>query len=383
MRRRAVLVGGVVAIVAVAVAVAVVVGTRLTAGADRGAAQVGDERRTAATDPPEPDWVQPVPGWPGALVVGAGGRDVIVQSANRTVSVLSTRDGSVQWTTEVPEIWAQPPAIAPTGVLVSASDRVVALERATGERRWEASITGRAGPVAWVRSGDEELALVGSWEGTLTAFDGTDGSGRWTIERDGAVRAVPAVAPGVAIAVWHGADRTTVAAVDPEDGTVRWEHSVGPESSAPLLMDDVVIVGDGRGAIRAFSLDNGAEQWAAAGAGPFTPDLVAASAGSEVVAVDATGRLHVLDAATGSGHRVFELDVPVVRGRPQVGEQMIVVVAATGEVLAVPRATSGPSDLVERWTPDGFPVAAQLAGDRLLVALRLTEPGRVEALPVR
>ncbi len=344
--------------------------------ADSGAGADARGGRAGGFEPPSEDWARSLAGWAAALVVDAESHEAVVQSANRTVTALATGDGSVRWTADVPGIWSQPPAVSTAGVLVSAGDRVVALDRTTGERRWAAPVTGRAGPVAWVRSGDETLALVGSWAGELTALDSDDGSRRWTIEQPGAIRAVPATAPGTVVAAWHGADRSTLAAVDPRDGTLRWEQPLGEAASAPILIGDVVVVGGGGGAIRAFSLDGGVEVWAASGAGPFTPDLGAAPAGSDVVVVDAEGRLHVLDAATGADHRILELDVPVVRGSPQVGGRSIVVTAADGTVVVAPRAESGP---VARWRLGGFPAAAQLVGERLLVALRLTDPGRVLA----
>jgi outer membrane protein assembly factor BamB len=86
-----------------------------------------------------------------------------------------------------------------------------------------------------------------------------------------------------------------------------WKVSIAPDSftSPPLLVDGLLVLGTGKGVLRAFEATAGKEQWSydVGGSVQGTPNLVDLGGGKKgVVAISSgDGALHGVDLATGKG----------------------------------------------------------------------------------
>lgn len=80
------------------------------------------------------------------------------------------------------EVARQPVVLDDTVIVVNANDTVLALDRATGRRRWSQhrtpalgmEVAGYAGPLVW-----RGIVYAGFSDGTVTAYDARDGTERW------------------------------------------------------------------------------------------------------------------------------------------------------------------------------------------------------------
>jgi outer membrane protein assembly factor BamB len=326
----------------------------------------------------QPEWTRPVSGWPYSI---AADDDLAVVVAG-VVTGLDPRDGSVRWESDVPGAWLHRPALSDRTALVSGGDRFVALERTTGAARWAVDAP-EAGPVALVTEpSGTEVAVLATEGGTLTARDATSGRLRWSRHHDGELWSPPAVDDdGTLVAtVWSGLDDPRLRVVDLGTGRVEWEVPVDPSVSAPVLADGGVFVaqGDGNfaGQVVAYALADGEELWRAPLPAPVQSGTVPAAHDGQVAVIDRMGSVSMLDATTGAVTWQRDLRRPVLHTRVLLTSSAVVVTDEPGEVVVLDRGDGG---VVERVRPDGYPVGLAEAGDRLLVALRLTHPGRVEA----
>jgi outer membrane protein assembly factor BamB len=359
----------VVAVVATAMIVAVLVGGRL----------VGRNDGVARADYDEPEWTRDVVGWPYSIAADDQ-RAVVVAGV---VSALDS-EGEVEWESDIPGAWLHRPALSDSTVVVSGDDRFHALDAASGEERWTVSALD-AGPVALTTDGDgEEIALLATEPGALAATDAATGAERWAMRHTGELWAPPAVDAdaGFAAAVWSGFDDPRLRVLDLDTGAVEWEVAVDPYVAAPVIADDTVVVpqGDGNFSGRAvgYALADGTESWSTPLPASFQPGTVPAADGGQVAVIDRLGTVTMLDAATGAVVWFTELRRPVLHTRVILTPDAVVVTDEPGEVVILDR-TDG--RIRERLRPDGFPVGVADTGARLLVALRLTQPGRVEAWP--
>jgi outer membrane protein assembly factor BamB len=345
-----------------------------------GARLVGTGGVQARADFDHPEWTQPVGGWPYSIAADA---ELAVVVAD-VVRALDPADGEQQWESDVPGAWLHQPALSEQTVLVSGGDQFVALERTSGEERWSLG-TPEAGPVtlATDASGDE-IALLSTETGVLAAADAATGRHRWSTRHAGELWAPPVVdaEAGVVAAVWSGFDDPRLRVVDLTTGRVEWDVAVDPYVAAPALTDGAVVVpqGDGNfsGRAVAYSVADGEELWSAPLPASFQPGTVPAADGGRVAVVDRFGTVTMLDAATGEVVWFTELRRPVLHTRVILTPSAAVVTDEPGEVVIIDRDDG---EIRERLRPDGFPVGVAEAGERLLVALRLTDPGRVEAWP--
>jgi outer membrane protein assembly factor BamB len=334
----------------------------------------GDER----VDADRPEWTRSVSGWPYSI---AADEELAVVVAG-VVTGLDPRDGSVRWESEVPGAWLHRPALSDRTALVSGGDRFVALERASGVSRWAVDAP-EAGPVALATEpSGVDVAVLATEGGTLTARDATSGQLRWSQRHDGELWSPPAVddASALVATVWSGLDDPRLRVVDLGTGRVEWDVPVDPYVAAPVLTDGAVVVaqGDGNfsGRVVAYALADGDEMWSASLPAPFQPGTVPAATDGEVAVIDRFGTVTLLDAATGAIVWQRDLRRPVLHTRVLLTPRAVVVTDEPGEVVVISR---GDGAILERLRPDGYPVGLAEAGDRLLVALRLTQPGRVEA----
>jgi outer membrane protein assembly factor BamB len=329
-------------------------------------------------------WSAPLPHWPFAITADDDGAFVLAGDGD--LLALDPESGRERWRAMAVRVFLYPPAVDRDTVVLSARDRFVAFERTSGKLRWEVPVTEEASAAALAGAGNEAIALLTTEAGTVTAVDARSGRTRWSVHHPGSVFAPPAVDPGTGIAAvtWHDSDVPRLRALEFATGAVRWEAPIGASSSAAVISDGVVVTGEGdaRFSSRIVGRDvaTGAERWAAAAPASFEPSLIPGASGDgEVVAIaDHFGTVTLLDARRGTPHWQVPLDEPVLQTRMHVTASSVILTTYGGNLVVLDRATGR---LTEREYPGGYPAGTALADRTLLVALRLTEPGRVEARP--
>lgn len=181
-----------------------------------------------------------------AIALGAVGDVVVVSTSQRNVVAYDSL-GVRLWTRHNRELVLAPPTDIGDGLvaLVALDATVMAVDAATGEQRWTASM--------------------------LTDAD------------------LPAVRAGNVVAA---SDRSgELIAFDAATGTVRWQLSTEPLAALASASDLIIAISDG--GVTAFAAADGAEVWTAEVSGTFesvasTGDLVAISTDRATTAFDAT-----------------------------------------------------------------------------------------------
>jgi outer membrane protein assembly factor BamB len=324
----------------------------------------GPDRRPARAPraaPPGPAsdlaWWSPVNGEPVGLALDD---DAVAVAALDEVRLLGVPDGRVRWRTAVPGVRRYRPAIAGDRVVATGERALTVLDRRDGTTVATVPVSG-PGPVALLPDGAGALVAVAASEsGAVVGVDAADGRVRWSADHPGSLLAAPVGGGGTGIVTWPGRTGGTVRAFAVATGAVVWERPVGPVVGAPLVHGDRVVVVEGPGIHGSVAVGL---------------DL---RTGAEVWLLDGMGTVVALDPASGRVRWRQETGRPLVQGRlallpgvvafASAADDLCVLGRSDGRIRAV-RALGGvPADLV------GTP-------GRLLVALRLGRPSRVEALP--
>jgi outer membrane protein assembly factor BamB len=322
--------------------------------------------------------------WPFSL--GVRGRDAVVTVSRNQVVALHTATGRERWRTDVNQVTHYEPALDGRMVLVSADDRFVALERASGARRWEAPVGEHAGGGVLTRVGSQPIALVTTERGFVAALDGRSGQAMWSAHLPGDIWAAPAAdATATAGAVlWTGPGGETVHRLrvfDLATGAVRWESVVEAGASAPVICDGLVVLGEGNGnfAARVVGRDlaSGAERWSVPVPASFESGVTPGAAGGDVVVSDHFGTITLVDPHAGKARWQTAIREPILDTRVLLGPNTVVIRTYGGKVVVLDRDSGR---VVRRLDPGGFPVGIGAGAGRVVVAVRLARPDRVEAV---
>ena len=369
--------GAVTLTLATVVAMGVLLGPRLFALVRHASDAARDATPVAQTVDLHRRWVAPVTGWPSALAADANG-SVVVAGAGE-VRALGRR-GATTWRVDLPGAGLHAPALAGRTVLVGAGDRVAALERADGSRRWETRVAdASAGPVALAGA----LAFYATEVGTLGAVETGTGVPRWSATHPGAIRSAPVVdtRAGVAVGAWHGGGDARLRALDVETGALRWEAPLARFASGPVVHRGVAVVGegdgDGRARVVARRVADGQEAWSTAVPASFESGITPGADDGEIAVVDHFGGLTLLDARTGTVRHRIELEAPVLRTTVVLAADVAALTTYGGQLVVIDRRSGR---VRHRLDPGGYPAAIARTGPDLLVALRIRGPGRVESL---
>jgi outer membrane protein assembly factor BamB len=159
-------------------------------------------------------------------------------------------------------------AASTTGVLE-------AFDATTGRSIWSKQFGKRSGfilhhgnnSVRWAGgpSVDGDLVVVGTLEGTVQAFAAGDGAERWTAQLSSEVISAPAIGSNIVAVHTHDGH---VFGLDRADGSRKWvfDRATVPTLSlrgngAPVIVDDVVFVGEDNGKVVALRGSDGALLW--------------------------------------------------------------------------------------------------------------------------
>ncbi|HEY4398340.1 MAG TPA: PQQ-binding-like beta-propeller repeat protein, partial [Acidimicrobiia bacterium] len=303
---------------------------------------------------------------------------------NRVVA-LDAATGRERWRTDVTRVTHYEPALDGRTVLVSADDRFIALERATGAPRWEAPVGEHAGGAALTDVGSEPVALVTSERGFVAALDGRTGQARWSVQLPGDVWAAPAADASAAVGavLWADAEGETenhLRVFDLATGAVWWESAVEAGASAPVIGDGVVVLGEGNGnfaaRIVARDLVSGAERWSMPAPASFESGVTPGAAGGDVVVSDHFGTITLVDARSGRTRWQTAIHEPILDSHMVLVAHVVVIRTYGGKVVVLDRDSGR---VLRRVDPGGFPVGVGASADRLIFAVRLARPDRVEA----
>lgn len=155
------------------------------------------------------------------------------------------------------------PALAGTVIVVTTiGGKVVALDRATGETRWQYEDDRGVYASPTVVDG---TVFVGTQSERVYALDITDGSVLWNVETEEPVESTIVVGDDSVFALDTGA---TLYAFAPEDGHERWHTVLGDRirdripGPSPAIAGDMVIASNGRNRqLVAVSASDGSERW--------------------------------------------------------------------------------------------------------------------------
>ncbi|MBM3659164.1 MAG: hypothetical protein FJW95_06630, partial [Actinobacteria bacterium] len=227
------------------------------------------------------------------------------------------------------------------------------------------------------------VALAGSETGQLLVVDAADGAVRWAVDHPGEIATAPRLAGGNVLGVWRGSDGSILRAVDVETGALRWETSLGAIAGAPAVVDGTVVVVHGErihgAAAHGLDAATGAERWQTPLAGWWDAALEPVVGGGTVYLLDGMGTVVALDPTTGAVSWRSETGRPLVGGRLAISPDAVVFASYDDELMVLDRADGR---LRAAEPQPGVPVDVATASDRLVVALRLASPSRVEARPV-
>jgi outer membrane protein assembly factor BamB len=348
-----------------------------------GCAQPGSGTAGGSRSGRDETWSTEV-GWPFSL--GVRGRDAVVTISRNQVVALHTATGRERWRTDVNQVTHYEPALDGRTVLVSADDRFVALEGVSGALRWEAPVGEHAGGGVLTRVGSDAVALVTTERGLVAALDGRTGQAIWLAQLPGDVWAAPAADANAAVGavLWTGAEGETVNRLrvfDLATGAVRWESVVEAGASAPVIHDSLVVLGEGNGnfAARVVGRDvaSGAERWSVPVPASFESGVTPGAAGGDVVVSDHFGTITLVDAHAGRARWQTAIREPILDTRMLLGAHSVVIRTYGGKVVVLDRSSGR---VIRRVDPGGFPVGIGAGAGRLVFAVRLARPDRVEAV---
>jgi outer membrane protein assembly factor BamB len=202
----------------------------------------------------------------GTLYGGLAARGDLVYGGGSTGQfyALDVATGDVRWRTALGD-HATSPAVGERSVLVGDETGTLhARNRWTGGERWHYDVGAEVRTSPAVADG---TVYVAARDGHLHAVDAETGTRRWRFDGGRRLTAAPTVAGDASdedgAAVYVGSQQGTVFSVDAGTGDVRWSHQL-PDAveTAPVVVDGVVVVGDGEGRVHelvaAASLPDGA-----------------------------------------------------------------------------------------------------------------------------
>lgn len=238
-------------------------------------------------------------------------------------------------------------ALLPDLVVVPSADRVTALDRATGTRRWE-----RPAEESRVGSGgmpDGATAIaIATPGGDLVVVDA--GSG------DEVLRAtLPSPRPDGAPFVWLSDESVVVAwsgrgscchlaSFDSRSGALRWRRKVTHDSAVPTVHRGLVVVaenerGTGEGAVAAYDANRGTRRWSTPVDAEFGPRLWSDAAGPDVVIADNAGSLIDLHVTSGRVRWISDPVEPSDEAHPKIAGARVFLTPSNTGAVEIDRST--------------------------------------------
>jgi outer membrane protein assembly factor BamB len=303
-------------------------------------------------------------------------------------------DGSQQWDVEIADLGIQYPALDGDLVVVSTvidhddgtTGEFIALDRATGKERWRFAAIGEPGAVTFA-DGD---VFAATDHGDLYRLT-RDGDEKWhwnddvgiSISSRGSI-AYDETTDSIGVTVFVHERGWFMAVIDATTGRMNRAFDLGagePPSATVAAGDGRFVVGSGE-THELLVVDLPAEEatLAVRTGGAFDPASQPLVDGDVAYVVDDTGTVTAIDLRRGALVWQRRLDAAVVDARPVLTEDALVVTPFLGPLTVLRRADGRPLPGPLGDLP-GLPVGYGTSDGRLVVALRLARPARLEAWP--
>ena len=324
-------------------------------------------------------WWEPVHGEP--LGVAVDGDDVAAAALDE-VRLVDGATGRTRWKASVPGVRRYRPALGLGRVAATSETELVLLDRADGSRIATVPFAG-PGPAAVLASaGPGGVVVAGSEAGQVIAVDARDGAVRWSATYPGEVTVAPRGDATTVVASWHEGSAATLRAFDATTGTLRWETPLGRVAGPPALVGDAVVVAHGEGihsaVVRSLDLATGQARWQVPLPGWWDGGIEAAIGAGTVYLLDGMGTVVALDPATGTVRWRQETGRPLVVARLALTPGAVVFASYDSELMVLDRADGR---LRSAEPQPGVVIDLATIPGRLVTALRLAAPSRVEARP--
>lgn len=157
---------------------------------------------------------------------------------------LDAQDGTEQWRTTLDASGDNGTVVVDDRCIVAYEAELVALDPETGDRLWTEPTNGFEQVVADETTGTVLLAS----DGGIEAYGAANGERRWETDTVRQVVRAPAVSEGRVFAVGTVDGAPSLVALSLEDGSDRWRRELAstPESAAPVVTQESVVVADDR-----------------------------------------------------------------------------------------------------------------------------------------
>lgn len=240
------------------------------------------------------------------------------------------------------------PAISGDVLYAASTDgQVVALDKATGKRRWKQDLDL---PITGAIGLGPDSVMVGSSDGSVIQLAASDGSERWRVVLDGEVLSAPqSDGRVVLVQTYNGKLR----ALDANDGSELWEFDSNLPvltlrgTSTPMIAERLAIAAFATGKVVALDLQTGALRWEARVAvaqGRSEIDRIVdidghmLLLGNTLYVASYQGRVVAIDIA--AGRKIWQQEASSYVG-PDQGFGNIYVSDSTGSVVAYYRNGEG------------------------------------------
>ena len=211
-----------------------------------------------------------------------------------------TLDPRLLWYFKAGDSTAPAPAVAlgPRALYLNSNDGFYALNPSDGSIIWSnPAITGDGNEVP-VLIGDTIYTLGGL--GKLTALSATNGNGLWTVDTKNLLADVGIVSAGGSIVV--PAEDGTLIAYNTSDGSTRWQSpslgKTGLSSPSPIVSGGIVLIGSGSGVFYALSASDGTIKWQYQTGGEIS--ATAAASSDTVYFGSKDAKFYAVDIASGT-----------------------------------------------------------------------------------
>lgn len=266
------------------------------------------------------------------------------------------------------------PALVSDLAVVASADRVTALERSTGARRWEHRAD-RSRVSGGVLPDGTEVVLVATRPGELVLLEAATGARRRTFRLPGSK---PSSAPYIwlsgarGVVAWSTRDSCcSVGAVDLERGRMVWRRSITHRSSVPVVHRGLVIIatsprGSRSARVAARDVETGAVRWKTPVIGRFGTSLFGDAAGGDVVIANEAGSVLSLDVGSGSLRWTSDPVEASDEAHPKIAGDRVFITPLSAGAVEIDRSSgaviqSGP------FTPDVYVHSSAASDERFEV----------------
>jgi outer membrane protein assembly factor BamB len=238
------------------------------------------------------------------------GETLYVPAADGKLTALNRITGEVRWETDVHEELTTTPVLADDKIFVSSSEEsVTAIEAKTGKLLWKFH---RDAPPGFTIRGNarpqvaHKTVFAGFADGTVAALDPADGVAKWTRAVSGTgdyLDIDDIAAPEDDSRVYAASVRAGVVALDAETGNPAWTTAL--PGANRLLVDGPRLYASGRGALVALGRSKGAVLWRVLLGNDRYATSAGAMSGLVLVGIE-RGPLLAVDATTGRSRGGFD-----------------------------------------------------------------------------